>query len=311
MNKNDILKKLNLIIAVCVIMTLLISCEKTGNSPSKKVKITTTTTMLTDLVKTIGGDKVEVTGLMGEGVDPHLYSASARDIEKLANADIIIYGGLHLEGKMTEIFDKLSHYNKNILNLGNKLDKSKIHLVEENTPDPHVWFNTDLWLLEAEAVAAKLSDADPENKEYYMSNLESYKKEINDLTGYIVRRINEIPESKRVLITAHDAFGYFAKQFGLEVKSIQGISTDSEAGTKDISELADFIVKREIKAVFIESSVPRKTIESLQEAVKARGWEVKIGGELYSDSLGDKEHDTDTYIKTVKKNVDVITEALK
>ena len=307
------LKYFGFILGFILCITFLVSCNKSENTAdsSQKLKITTTTTMLKDLIQTIGGDKVEVINLMGEGVDPHLYNASAGDVEKLANADVIIYGGLHLEGKMGDIFGKLENSGKNILDVGSTLDKNLLIFEAENTPDPHVWFNTDLWLLEAEAVAAKLSDADPENKEYYMSNLESYKKEINDLTGYIVRRINEIPESKRVLITAHDAFGYFAKQFGLEVKSIQGISTDSEAGTKDISELADFIVKREIKAVFIESSVPRKTIESLQEAVKARGWEVKIGGELYSDSLGDKEHDTDTYIKTVKKNVDVITEALK
>ena len=307
------LKYFGFILGFILCVTFLVSCNKSENpaDSSQKLKITTTTTMLKDLIQTIGGDKVEVINLMGEGVDPHLYNASAGDVEKLANADVIIYGGLHLEGKMGDIFGKLENNGKNILDVGSTLDKNLLIFEAENTPDPHVWFNTDLWLLEAEAVAAKLSDADPENKEYYMSNLESYKKEINDLTGYIVRRINEIPESKRVLITAHDAFGYFAEQFGLEVKSIQGISTDSEAGTKDISELADFIVKREIKAVFIESSVPRKTIESLQEAVKARGWEVKIGGELYSDSLGDKEHDTDTYIKTVKKNVDVITEALK
>ena len=307
------LKYFGFILGFILCVTFLVSCNKSENpaDSSQKLKITTTTTMLKDLIQTIGGDKVEVINLMGEGVDPHLYNASAGDVEKLANADVIIYGGLHLEGKMGDIFGKLENSGKNILDVGSTLDKNLLIFEAENNPDPHVWFNTDLWLLEAEAVAAKLSDADPENKEYYMSNLESYKKEINDLTGYIVRRINEIPESKRVLITAHDAFGYFAKQFGLEVKSIQGISTDSEAGTKDISELADFIVKREIKAVFIESSVPRKTIESLQEAVKARGWEVKIGGELYSDSLGDKEHDTDTYIKTVKKNVDVITEALK
>ena len=311
MNKNDILKKLNLIIAVCVIMTLLISCEKTGNSLNKKVKITTTTTMLTDLVKTIGGDKVEVTGLMGEGVDPHLYSASARDIEKLANADIIIYGGLHLEGKMTEIFDKLSHYNKNILNLGNKLDKSKIHLVEENTPDPHVWFNTELWTQEAEALEAELSRIDPQNSSYYKENLKKYKAELNDLTNYVKSRINEIPEKSRVIVTAHDAFYYFGEQFGLEVKAIQGVSTNSETGTKNISDLANFIAERNIKAIFVESSVPKKSIEALQEAVKAKGKEVKIGGELYSDSLGDAAHNSETYIKTVKANTDTIVNALK
>ena len=166
MSKNNILKKLDLLIAICVVMMLLVSCGKNGSSSGKKIKVTTTTTMLTDLVRTIGGDKVEVTGLMGEGVDPHLYSASAGDIEKLGNADIIVYGGLHLEGKMTEIFEKLTSQNKNILNVGDKLDKSKIHLVDQNTPDPHVWFNTELWEKEAEAVEAELSKFDPKNSDY-------------------------------------------------------------------------------------------------------------------------------------------------
>jgi len=279
MSKNNVLTKLNLVIAVCVAMMLLISCGKGGASSGKKIKVTTTTTMLTDLVKTIGGDKVEVTGLMGEGVDPHLYSASAGDIEKLGNADIIVYGGLHLEGKMTEIFEKLTSQNKNILNVGDKLDKSKIHLVDQNTPDPHVWFNTELWEKEAEAVEAELSKFDPKNSDYYKENLKKYKAELNE--------------------------------FGLEVKAIQGVSTDSETGTKNISDLANFIVQRNIKAIFVESSVPKKSIEALQEAVKARGKEVKIGGELYSDSLGDKAHNSETYIKTVKANADTIVNALK
>lgn len=311
MSKNNVLTKLNLVIAVCVAMMLLISCGKGGASSGKKIKVTTTTTMLSDLVKTIGGDRVEVTGLMGEGVDPHLYSASAGDIEKLGNADIIVYGGLHLEGKMTEIFEKLTSQNKNILNVGDKLDKSKIHLVEENTPDPHVWFNTELWEKEAEAVEAELSKFDPKNSDYYKENLKKYKTELNELTTYVKTRINEIPEKSRVLVTAHDAFNYFGEQFGLEVKAIQGVSTDSETGTKNISDLANFIVERNIKAIFVESSVPKKSIEALQEAVKARGKEVKIGGELYSDSLGDEAHNTETYIKTVKANADTIVNALK
>ena len=311
MSKNNVLTKLNLVIAVCVAMMLLISCGKGGASSGKKIKVTTTTTMLTDLVKTIGGDKVEVTGLMGEGVDPHLYSASAGDIEKLGNADIIVFGGLHLEGKMTEIFEKLSSQNKNILNVGEKLDKNKIHLVDANTPDPHVWFNTELWEKEAEAVEAELSKYDPKNSNYYKENLKKYKAELNELTTYVKTRINEIPEKSRVLVTAHDAFNYFGEQFGLEVKAIQGVSTDSETGTKNISDLANFIVERNIKAIFVESSVPKKSIEALQEAVKARGKEVKIGGELYSDSLGDEAHNTETYIKTVKANADTIVNALK
>ena len=311
MSKNNVLTKLNLVIAVCVAMMLLISCGKGGASSGKKIKVTTTTTMLSDLVKTIGGDRVEVTGLMGEGVDPHLYSASAGDIEKLGNADIIVYGGLHLEGKMTEIFEKLTAQNKNILNVGDKLDKSKIHLVDQNTPDPHVWFNTELWEKEAEAVEVELSKFDPKNSDYYKENLKRYKAELNELTTYVKTRINEIPEKSRVLVTAHDAFNYFGEQFGLEVKAIQGVSTDSETGTKNISDLANFIVQRNIKAIFVESSVPKKSIEALQEAVKARGKEVKIGGELYSDSLGDEAHNTETYIKTVKANADTIVNALK
>lgn len=315
-SKNAIEKKMNLTIILSLIMMffiMLISCGKLKEKPHStgKIRVTTTTTMLTDLVKTIGGDKVEVTGLMGEGVDPHLYSASAGDIEKLANADVIVYGGLHLEGKMTEVFEKLSTLDKAILNVGSKLDKKKVHLIDGETPDPHVWFNTEMWETEARAVAVELGKFDAKNKDYYMKNFENYKIQLDELTNYVKKRIEEIPPKSRVLVTAHDAFNYFGEQFGLEVRAIQGVSTDSETGTKNISDLANFIAERNIKAVFVESSVPKKSIEALQEAVKARGKEIKIGGELYSDSLGDKQHNAETYIKTVKANADTIVNALK
>ena len=315
-SKNAIEKKMNLTIILSLIMMffiMLISCGKLKEKPHStgKIRVTTTTTMLTDLVKTIGGDKVEVTGLMGEGVDPHLYSASAGDIEKLANADVIVYGGLHLEGKMTDVFEKLSTLDKAILNVGSKLDKKKVHLIDGKTPDPHVWFNTEMWETEARAVAIELGKFDAKNKDYYMKNFENYKIQLDELTNYVKKRIEEIPPKSRVLVTAHDAFNYFGEQFGLEVRAIQGVSTDSETGTKNISDLANFIAERNIKAVFVESSVPKKSIEALQEAVKARGKEIKIGGELYSDSLGDKQHNAETYIKTVKANADTIVNALK
>ena len=315
-SKNVIEKKMNLTIILSLIMMffiMLISCGKLKEKPHStgKIRVTTTTTMLTDLVKTIGGDKVEVTGLMGEGVDPHLYSASAGDIEKLANADVIVYGGLHLEGKMTDVFEKLSTLDKAILNVGSKLDKKKVHLIDGKTPDPHVWFNTEMWETEARAVAVELGKFDAKNKDYYMKNFENYKIQLDELTNYVKKRIEEIPPKSRVLVTAHDAFNYFGEQFGLEVRAIQGVSTDSETGTKNISDLANFIAERNIKAVFVESSVPKKSIEALQEAVKARGKEIKIGGELYSDSLGDKQHNSETYIKTVKANADTIVNALK
>ena len=315
-SKNTIEKKMNLTIILSLIMMffiMLISCGKLKEKPHStgKIRVTTTTTMLTDLVKTIGGDKVEVTGLMGEGVDPHLYSASAGDIEKLANADVIVYGGLHLEGKMTDVFEKLSTLDKAILNVGSKLDKKKVHLIDGKTPDPHVWFNTEMWETEARAVAVELGEFDAKNKDYYMKNFENYKIQLDELTNYVKKRIEEIPLKSRVLVTAHDAFNYFGEQFGLEVRAIQGVSTDSETGTKNISDLANFIAERNIKAVFVESSVPKKSIEALEEAVKARGKEIKIGGELYSDSLGDKQHNAETYIKTVKANADTIVNALK
>ena len=315
-SKNAIEKKMNLTIILSLVMMfliMLISCGKLKEKPHStgKIRVTTTTTMLTDLVKTIGGDKVEVTGLMGEGVDPHLYSASAGDIEKLANADVIVYGGLHLEGKMTDVFEKLSTLDKAILNVGSKLDKKKVHLIDGKTPDPHVWFNTEMWKTEARAVAVELGKFDAKNKDYYMKNFENYKIQLDELTNYVKKRIEEIPPKSRVLVTAHDAFNYFGEQFGLEVRAIQGVSTDSETGTKNISDLANFIAERNIKAVFVESSVPKKSIEALQEAVKARGKEIKIGGELYSDSLGDKQHNSETYIKTVKANADTIVNALK
>ncbi|WP_199726002.1 metal ABC transporter solute-binding protein, Zn/Mn family [Leptotrichia sp. OH3620_COT-345] len=307
-----------LIISIITVLAVF-SCGKkeeakenmSAATTDKKIKVTTTTTMLVDLIKTIGGDKVEVTGLMGEGVDPHLYAASAGDIDKLSNADIVVYGGLHLEGKMIEIFEKLSSQNKKVLNVGDALDKNKIMLEDENTADPHVWFDTELWAKQAEAVEAELSKNDPSNSTYYKENLEKYKGELVELANYVKEKINEIPEKSRVLVTAHDAFGYFARQFGLEVRAIQGVSTDSETGSKNITDLANFIVENNIKAIFIESSVPKKSIEALQEAVKSKGKEVKIGGELYSDSLGDEAHGTETYIKTVKANADTIANALK
>lgn len=308
--------KMKQILIIVGLLAIFISCEKAKeklekNRKNQKVKIVTTTTMLTDLVKVIGGEKVEVTGLMGEGVDPHLYSASAGDIKKLSEANLIIYGGLHLEGKMGEIFESLSVQKKKVLNVGEKLDKSKIIFENGNTPDPHIWFDIDLWSQSAETVEAELSKLDSKNSNYYKENLEKYKKELKDLKKYVKVRIDEIPKESRVLVTAHDAFGYFGREFELEVKAIQGVSTDSETGLKNISDLADFIVKKNIKAVFVESSIPKKSIEALQEAVKSRGKEVKIGGELYSDSLGDREHNTETYLKMIRANTDTIVEALK
>ena len=308
------MKKIFKLLTVMMISLFIVACgekkEETKTSNEiQKIKVTTTLNYYQNLIEEIGGDKVEVTGLMKEGEDPHLYVATAGDVEKLQNADLVVYGGLHLEGKMTDIFANLS--NKYILNLGDQLDKSLLHKEDENTYDPHVWFNTKFWAIQAKSVADKLSEISPENKDYFENNLQTYLKSLDEATEYIQAKINEIPEESRYLITAHDAFAYFAEQFGLQVKAIQGVSNDSEIGTKQIEDLANFIVEHNIKAIFVESSVNHKSIEALQEAVKAKGGNVEIGGELYSDSMGDKENNTETYIKTIKANADTISNALK
>ncbi len=278
-----------------------------------KLNIVATTTMLADLSMVIGGARVTVDGLMGPGIDPHLYQASAGDVSLMQKADVVIYNGLHLEGKMGEIFKNLSAQGPTVICIEEGLDESKLLAWEDDSSvhDPHIWFDVSLWEAAAKTVASGLSEADPDGKSDYEANLDSYLKELEETDTYIRNRSAELPEEQRVLVTAHDAFQYFGKAYGFEVRGLQGISTDAEAGTADVSDLANFIVERQIKAIFVESSVPPKTIEALQAAVKARDFDVAIGGELYSDSLGDADSGAGTYILTVKANIDTIVEALQ
>lgn len=302
---------LGLGIIIGIIIIIIFNTKEFSNSKNEKILIVSTTTMLTDLVKEIGGEKVEVEGLMGAGVDPHLYNATSGDVKKIQNADIIVYNGIHLEGKMTEIFEQLS--DKKILCAGNYIPKEKLLLTkdEENVYDPHIWFDINLWKEVAQGIANDLSEIDKKNETYYQNNFTHYAEELNNLEEYIEARISEIPKEQRYLITAHDAFSYFGKSYNFVVKGLQGISTNSEAGTLDVSELANYIYTNKIKAIFVESSVPSRTIEALQAAVEAKGFNVNIGGELYSDSLGDLQSGHETYIKTFKANVDTIVDNLQ
>lgn len=280
---------------------------------SPKLNIVATTTMLADLSKIIGGDQVTVSGLMGPGIDPHLYQASAGDVNLMQTADVVVYNGLHLEGKMGEIFDSLSAQGSWIICIEKGLREDRLLHPEDNPQvhDPHVWFDVNLWQDAAGALTKGLTEFDPAHGVYYQANLEQYLIQLNGLDNYIKQRAAEVPEGQRVLVTAHDAFNYFGKAYGFEVRGLQGISTDSEAGTADVSNLAGFISQRQIKAIFVESSVPPKTIEALQAAVKAKGFNVAIGGELYSDSLGGENSGAETYILTCKANIDTIVDALK
>lgn len=302
--------------AILGLSLLLTGCSvSAGNTGSaeNKLNVVATTTMLADLSAVIGGQRVSADGLMGAGIDPHLYQASAGDVSLMQNADVVVYNGLHLEGKMGEIFENLSGQGPTVICIEDGLDESKLLAWEGDGSihDPHIWFDVSLWKDAAKTVTDGLSQADPEGKEDYEANLKAYLEELDAADTYIRNRAGELPESQRVLVTAHDAFQYFGKAYGFEVKGLQGISTDAEAGTADVSALADFIVERQIKAIFVESSVPPKTIEALQAAVKAKDFDVAIGGELYSDSLGDEASGADTYILTVKANIDTIVNALK
>lgn len=311
------MKKIWMCSLALVISYFFMACnmkEVVVSEENDKMKIVVTTTMLYDLVCELGGDKVDCTGLMGVGIDPHLYKASAGDIRKMGEADVVIYNGYHLEGEMGIVFANLASDNKAVLCIEEGLDVwDLLFLAEEgwDEVDPHIWFSVPLWIKTAEYVTYQLADIDKDNGQWYIDNFMEYKGKLEELDQYITQRIQEIPKDQRILITAHDAFGYFGRTYGMEVMGIQGISTETEASIFDLRELATFIVENQIKAIFIETSVSTKNMEALQAAVREKGFEVSIGGALYSDSLGNVELGHDTYIATLKANVDTMVDVLK
>ena len=286
--------------------------EMPVTTESSKVKITTTTNVITDLVENIGGDKVKVTGLMGPGVDPHLYRPSASDVKKLQDADVVFYNGLDLEGKMGDIFVKIGREGTSVWAVSENIPhESLLSLDDTSSFDPHIWWNANLWQEAAKVVAAGLSEHDPANSETYQKNLDEYISNLKELHIESLDKINSIPEEQRVLVTAHDAFQYFGQTYGLEEMAIQGWSTSSEAGIREIQNLADVITEREIKAVFIETSISPATIEALKAAVQDQGHDVVIGGSLFSDAIGEKGTEEGTYVGAFSHNVKTIVEALK
>lgn len=295
-----------------LVITLVYNCKNETNT-NGKLNVVTTTTMITDLVKNIGGDSINVQGLMGSGVDPHLYKASEGDVTKLVNADIIFYNGLHLEGKLVEVFEKMGSATKTPIALADQLDKNTLIGSDyfASNYDPHVWFDINYFGMFAEKIAMVLSEQDPKNADTYAKNMTSYLTKLRDLHENLSTKIAELPHEKRILVTAHDAFNYFGKAYEFEVVGLQGLSTATEAGVQDVQKLATFIIEKEIKAVFIESSVPKRTIEALQAAVKSKGHDVEIGGTLYSDALGTTGTVEGTYIGMFEYNVNTIVNALK
>lgn len=300
-----------------LILCLLISVSFLGckeDAPTNQnLNVVTTTTLLTDLVNNIGADKINVQGLMGSGVDPHLYKASAGDVSKLSNADLIFYGGLHLEGKLVEVFEKMQHQNIKTIAVSDALDEKTLIGSEyfASNYDPHIWFDVHNWELITAFVVKKLSEADPENKDLFEANGKTYLEKLKVLNEELKATIQTLPKEKRILVTAHDAFNYFGQAYDFEVVGLQGLSTATEAGVQDVQKLAAFIIERKVKAIFVESSVPKRTIEALQAAVNSKNHQVEIGGTLYSDALGNPGTVEGTYIGMFKYNVNTIVNALK
>lgn len=300
------------IVFCLLILVSFLGCKE--NAPTNQnLNVVTTTTLLTDLVNNIGADKINVQGLMGSGVDPHLYKASAGDVTKLSNADLIFYGGLHLEGKLVEVFEKMQHQNIKTIAVSDALDEKTLIGSEyfASNFDPHIWFDVHNWELITAFVVEKLSEADPENKTVFEENGKIYLEKLKVLNEEIKTTIQTLPKEKRILVTAHDAFNYFGQAYDFEVVGLQGLSTATEAGVQDVQKLAAFIIERKVKAIFVESSVPKRTIEALQAAVNSKNHQVEIGGTLYSDALGNPGTVEGTYIGMFKYNVNTIINALK
>lgn len=276
------------------------------------IRITTTTGMIADLAANIGGERVDVQSLMGPGVDPHLYKPSAGDIRKLEDADIIFYNGLELEGRMTDLLVKITRSGTPAIPVSEEISPDLLREPPEfqGKYDPHIWFDVTLWQQAAQLVKDQLAAFDPGSEAIYQANLDAYLAELDALNTYVTEQIQSIPEEQRVLITAHDAFGYFGDQYGIEVNGLQGMSTATEATAGDIQALAEMITERQIPAIFVETSVPPATIEAVQAAVRDRGFEVVIGGSLYSDAMGAADTPEGTYIGMVRHNVDTIVGAL-
>ncbi|MCK8522035.1 zinc ABC transporter substrate-binding protein [Aquimarina sp. D1M17] len=296
-----------------LISMTLFSCKKGVKKENQKLNVVTTTSMITDLLKNIGGDTIEVNGLMGSGVDPHLYKASEGDVNKLVNADIIFYNGLHLEGKLVEVFEKMESQDIKTIPVGACLDKSTLIGSDyfASNYDPHVWFSVNNWKIITEYVIKQLSVADPKNSVVFETNGKNYLSKLEALETQLERTIATLPKEKRILVTAHDAFSYFGKAYNFEVVGLQGLSTATEAGVQDVQKLANFIIEKKVKAIFVESSVPKRTIEALQAAVASKNHQVTIGGTLFSDALGNPGTNEGTYIGMFDYNVNTIINALK
>ena len=303
---------LNFLGTILPIFTAMFIATNTVSAADAKIRVTTTTTMVTDLVKSIGGDRVEVQSLMGPGVDPHLYKASQADVRKLNQAQVVFYSGLLLEGKLQDLFTKMSA-TKKVYAVTDSIPKDRVlHPPEfKGHYDPHVWFDVTMWTQCIDTVVKGLSDIDPAGKADYEKRATDLRKKYKELHDWALHKVSELPGEKRILVTSHDAFNYFGRAYGFQVVGLQGISTVTEVGTADMAKMVDFIKAKKVKAIFVESSVPHNTIDRVS---KDAG--VTVGGEIFSDAMGtpgqmEQGYDLGTYEGMIKHNVNTIVNHLK
>ena len=285
-----------------------------GSSGEGKLKVTTTTTMITDLVKQVGGDKVEVSGLMGPGVDPHLHQATDEDVTKLKEADAIFWHGLHLEAQFEKMFKDFEGTEKHVVRVTRSIPANKL-LTDGDAPDPHVWFDVLLWKHCVDEVVKGLSGADSENADTYKANGEKIKSSLTVLHEWALARTQELPKERRVLFTSHDAFEYFRRAYDFEVEAVIGISTEDTADNKDVTAMVDKLKNSPVKVVFTESGVNAKGLKQIQKDAGA-----SIGGEIFSDAMGQPgkmegpegaKYDVGTYEGMIRHNINTIVDALK
>lgn len=275
----------------------------------KKIRVVTTIGQIAEPISVIGGDRVEVQSLMGPGVDPHLYNATQGDIKKLDNGDVIFYSGLHLEGNMTEIFEQIGK-NKPVLAIADAIPKDRLLQDDTQATDPHVWFDIDLWKTSLDSAVEELKSLSPADADYFEENKQKYFALLDELKAEAKDKLGQIPEEQRVMVTAHDAFGYFGRMHGLEVVGLQGLSTEDEIGLSDINGTIDLLLEHKVPAVFVESSVNPASINAVIEGAAKKGLDIKLGGELFSDAMGETGTTEGTYIGMYRHNVETIYHAL-
>jgi manganese/zinc/iron transport system substrate-binding protein len=274
-----------------------------------KIRVVTTIAQIADPIAVIGGDRVHVESLMGPGVDPHVYNATQGDIRKLERADVIFYNGLHLEANMLEVFAQIGK-NRPVLAIGEAIADRKLLKDGTGATDPHIWFDIDLWKEALAAAAEQLKKLSPEDADFFETNKTDYFNKLDQLKNEAMAKMAQIPKERRILVTAHDAFGYFGRMLDTKVVGLQGLSTEDEIGLSDIDRTVNLLVESRIPAVFVESSINPNSIKAVIEGAKKRGLDVKLGGELFSDAMGKAGTEEGTYLGMYRHNVETIYNAL-